>query len=322
MTSFTRRYASGDHDGVWADLRRLGTVPDAPDEDCREVAFATMRRVAAHVDRLAERLTGLGLVPVMPVREPVTAEDLRELDALRAETGPVPPALDACLRQVGGAWFAGDCAALNECYATGNQYSAAPVLPDPLVLPTARYLRESWNAHRDAAEDGEEDFFFDFAPDELHKANISGATHDIDMSAYVADPVLHGVAGRPGITLVAYLRLSIAWAGMPGWSFAAHHTPPRSPDPPTHTPRLLTHPGEARSYAVPKHRLQHSTGTALHHDHATPQRQRAPPFPVGPFDVLPGESNGGGYEIRTREGLPPTRFPNVRTGVRRGSWAS
>ncbi|MGW4653257.1 hypothetical protein ACWEP2_02775, partial [Streptomyces sp. NPDC004279] len=32
---------------------------------------------------------------------------------------------------------------------------------------------------------------------------------------------------------------------------------------------------------------------------------------VGPFDVLPGESNGGGYEIRTREGLPPTRFPSV-----------
>ncbi|TDW18575.1 hypothetical protein EV650_5164 [Kribbella kalugense] len=28
---------------------------------------------------------------------------------------------------------------------------------------------------------------------------------------------------------------------------------------------------------------------------------------VGLFDVLPGENNGGGYEIRTREGLPPTR---------------
>ncbi|MGW2525351.1 WhiB family transcriptional regulator, partial [Streptomyces sp. NPDC001617] len=24
----------------------------------------------------------------------------------------------------------------------------------------------------------------------------------------------------------------------------------------------------------------------------------------------------GGYEIRTREGLPPTRFPHVRLGVR------
>jgi hypothetical protein len=30
----------------------------------------------------------------------------------------------------------------------------------------------------------------------------------------------------------------------------------------------------------------------------------------------------GGYEIRTREGLPPTRFPTVRPGVRVGSSAS
>lgn len=42
------------------------------------------------------------------------------------------------------------------------------------------------------------------------------------------------------------------------------------------------------------------------------QRRRAPQRAAGPFDVLPGESNGGGYEIRTREGLPPTRFPSVR----------
>ncbi|NEA39777.1 hypothetical protein [Streptomyces sp. SID11385] len=229
MTSFTQRYISGDHDGVWADLRRLGSVPDALDEDCRGVAFATMQRVAGHVDRLAEQLTDLGLVPVMPAREPVTAEDLRELDLLRAEIGSVPPALDACFRQVGGAWFAGDCAALSECYSTGSQYRAAPVLPDPLVLPTVQHLRESWGDYQDAVQDdpevGEDGFFSDFAPDELHKANISGATHEIEMARYVADPVIHGVAGRSGITLVEYLRVSIAWGGMPGWSFKPEQAP-------------------------------------------------------------------------------------------------
>jgi hypothetical protein len=30
-------------------------------------------------------------------------------------------------------------------------------------------------------------------------------------------------------------------------------------------------------------------------------------------------SEGGGFEIRTREGLPPTRFPILRGAVRRGS---
>ncbi len=44
--------------------------------------------------------------------------------------------------------------------------------------------------------------------------------------------------------------------------------------------------------------------------------RRAPPQAVGPFNVVPGESTGGGYEIRTREGLPPTRFPTVRMAVR------
>jgi hypothetical protein len=229
VTSFTQRYISGDQDGVWADLRRLGSVPDALDEDCRAVSFATMQRVARHVDRLAEQLTDLGLVPVMPVREPVTAEDLRDLDLLRAEIGSVPPALDACFRQVGGAWFAGDCPALSECYSAGSQYSAAPILPDPLVLPTVQHLRESWGDYQDAVEDdpeiGEDGFFFDFAPDELHKANISGATHEIEMAQYVADPVIHGVAGRSGITLVEYLRMSIAWGGMPGWSFKPDQAP-------------------------------------------------------------------------------------------------
>jgi hypothetical protein len=32
---------------------------------------------------------------------------------------------------------------------------------------------------------------------------------------------------------------------------------------------------------------------------------------VPPSDVLAGQP-GGGYEIRTREGFPPTRFPSVR----------
>lgn len=89
---------------------------------------------------------------LMPVREPLTAEDLRDLDLLRDEIGSVPVVLDACFRQVGGAWFAGDYAVLSECYSAGSQYSAVPILPDPLVLPAAQHLRESWSDHQDAVE--------------------------------------------------------------------------------------------------------------------------------------------------------------------------
>ncbi|MFF3512480.1 hypothetical protein [Streptomyces sp. NPDC002573] len=103
------------------------------------------------------------------------------------------------------------------------------MLPDPLVLPDVRYLRYSWDEHREQVEDDPElaegGFGIDFAPDELHKANVSGATHDILLLRAVADPVIHGVGGRPGITLVDYLRLSISWGGMPGWSFKADQAP-------------------------------------------------------------------------------------------------
>ncbi|WP_255955352.1 hypothetical protein [Streptomyces odontomachi] len=250
MTSYTQRYLNGDHETVWADLRGLGPVPDALIEDCTAVAAQTMQRVAVHIARLAARLTDLGLVPSGTLRTPPTAEDQAELDVLVREIGTVPLALEACLRHVGGVWFAGDCPALHLYYAGEDQYGAAAgILPDPLVLPDTGYLRYSWDEHRsrfeddaDSADDLTEDladslaedladdladegFVFDFAPDELHKADISGSTHDIPLSHRSADPVIHGVCGRPDITLVDYLRLSISWGGMPGWSFKADRTP-------------------------------------------------------------------------------------------------
>ncbi|MEU6509705.1 hypothetical protein [Streptomyces sp. NPDC046942] len=229
MTSYTQRYISGDHEGVWADLRRLGAVPDALVEDCAAVAAQTMHRVAGHVARLAEQLTDLGLVSSGTLLTPPTARDRAELAVLANEIGAMPIALDACLRYVGGVWFAGDCPALDECYVSADQYSVAGVLSDPLVLPDTEYLRYSWDEYREQLEDdpelAEEGFVFDFAPDELHKANISGSTHDVSLAQTVADPVIHGVSGRPGITLVDYLRLSISWGSMPGWSFKADHAP-------------------------------------------------------------------------------------------------
>jgi hypothetical protein len=91
------------------------------------------------------------------------------------------------------------------------------------------YLRYSWDEYREQVEGdpelAEDGFVFDFAPDELHKANISGATHDILLPQGIAGPVIHGVGGRPGITLVDYLRLSISWGGMPGWSFKTDQAP-------------------------------------------------------------------------------------------------
>jgi hypothetical protein len=229
VTSYTRRYLDGDHEGVWAELRKLGPVPGELAEDCAAVAEETMRRVGRHVERLAEQLTGLGLVPSRRLLTPPTDEDRAELDALTEEIGPLPAALDACLRHVGGVWFAGDCPGVGLYHESWDQFADSRLLPDPLVLPDVSYLRYSWENYAEQVEEdrtrAEEVFWFDFAPDELHKANVSGSTHDIELPATVADPVLEGVRGRPGVTLVEYLRLSVAWGAMPGWEFHPDHMP-------------------------------------------------------------------------------------------------
>ncbi|MDT0466403.1 hypothetical protein [Streptomyces gibsoniae] len=108
VTSYTQRHVDGDHEGVWADLPRLGPIPDATAEDCAAVAAKTMQRASSHVVRLAEQLTDLGLVAGGELPTPPTAADHSELDALTGEIGALPAALDACLRHVGGVRFAGD----------------------------------------------------------------------------------------------------------------------------------------------------------------------------------------------------------------------
>lgn len=237
VVSYVQRYVGGDYEGVWEDLRRLGPIPDGLFEDCTAVARETMQRVARHVSRLAEQLTDLGLVPVYRVLEPPTSEDHAELDLLAGEIGTLPIALDACLRYVGHVSFMGDCPALDLWYqdspasrqGCGSPGAGADDTPDPLVLPEVAYLRYAWDEYREQREEDptliSDGFNFDFAPDELHKANISGSTHYITLTERVADPIIWGVDGRPGISLVDYLRLSISWGGMPGWSFDPAHVP-------------------------------------------------------------------------------------------------
>jgi hypothetical protein len=224
MSSLLQRYLNGERERVWDEIRQLGPVPDALRAEVDAVATETMRRVAVHVRRLAEALAELGLVSAaeaVPLHRPPTAEELADLDLLDREIGGLPSALRACTREVGTAWFAEDCPVLGLAYHDKPDPRVLPedILPDPLCVLGAEFLRYDWDDRRDVLEP-EEPFEFGFAPDECHKANFSGGEQLIELPQAVADPVLHGVGGRPGVTLVEYLRISIAWGGCPGWAFA------------------------------------------------------------------------------------------------------
>ncbi|WP_443333302.1 class I SAM-dependent methyltransferase [Streptomyces sp. CB01580] len=117
--------------------------------------------------------------------------------------------------------------------------------------------------------------------------------------------------GRPGrpcpgprarrVTVAADLRLDSirALLARGGLYPVPLHPPPR----PRPTPRDAGRPGRQPLD------FRHPSGTL------TPGRNaRGPGRRSGP-----ALWTGGGYEIRTREGLPPTRFPSPRLGVRCGA---
>lgn len=67
-------------------------------------------------------------------------------------------------------------------------------------------------------------FELDVAPDEPHKADISGSTRNLILPSHDVDPILSSVQGREGVTLADYLRRSFKWGGVLGSEFVA--TPP------------------------------------------------------------------------------------------------
>jgi hypothetical protein len=211
--SLLERYVEGDHTAVWSEIRAAGAVtPDA-----EAVATELMRRVAANVDTVVGRLRAAGYRFLQGTpHTPPDEEDL-ELNAEAEElVGPLPLALRACLATVGDACLGGTHPAWGRT-AYLFDFAGESVLADPLWLPPAGWLVEECEMWQ---EEGSAEFVLEFAPDELHKANISGSTHDIELPTDDLDPVLVGVQHRPGITLVDYLRVSLLeWGGFPGFEF-------------------------------------------------------------------------------------------------------
>lgn len=203
---------------MWDELRHQAvSAPDAA-----MVAELTMRRVARNVDIVAGRLRAAGWRWAYPetARQAPTDADLEAITAIEERVEPLPAALRACLMHVGEVWLCGTLPGWEPPWFAFGDLETYPVMADPLVLPPA-----AWLAAELAEWDGDEwvetkrPWRFGFAPDEQHKAGISGGTHDIVLPAATADPLLLGVEYRDGVTLVEYLRASFARGGFAGAEF-------------------------------------------------------------------------------------------------------
>jgi hypothetical protein len=208
------RYVAGEHEAVWREICDAGEAT----AEAEAVATELMSRVAENVDTVTARLQESGYrflnAPAHPAPDP---DDAELLDEVEEAVGRLPLALRACLSTVGEVCLAGTQPGWART-AYLFDFGGDAVLADPLWLPPVGWLSEQVEMWSE--DDPGEDFEFEFAPDELHKANISGSTHDIRLPTDDLDPVLVGVQHRRGIRLVEYLRVSLLrWGGFPGYEF-------------------------------------------------------------------------------------------------------
>ena len=221
---FFDRYLEGEHEDVWKELVALGDKVRSEDyaADAMAVAYETMHRVEQNVRLLAERLRALNYRFVYPgsdgslfglrkakEHEPLAAPPAKVRDQiadLEAQAGgPIPLALRAFFEVVGEVNFNGDHPSLAP--------KQSDVAPDPLMVCSVEEALACVDMYE---REEDEPLTLDFAPDALHKANVSGGDpYSFAVPNGAADAL---VEGEPhGVNFVEYLRIAIAWGGFPGW---------------------------------------------------------------------------------------------------------
>jgi hypothetical protein len=225
MPTFLDRYLAGEHEQVWRDLINLGPAIRQDSTllvDARAVATATMRRVSHNLALLVPRLRDAGYRFAyddtarqesggwwgadFPVHDPPAASAAENLDAIERTFGPLPLSVRAFYEHVGAVNLIG----------THPDWPDIEIL-DPLVvgpLPARSELADEYEDWQD--QEPEEPFTLDLAPDSYHKADISGGpSYGVEFPCSAADAVLKNE--RHHLAFVDYLRLALAWAGLPGF---------------------------------------------------------------------------------------------------------
>jgi hypothetical protein len=208
MTSWVERYVAGECESVWEEVVALGpraidpAVAPAVDALARE----TMHRALRNVEALKSLLPTIGWRFKFPMSgppsdhcvharpQPDVAEKIAALEEL---CGPLPASIRA--------WW-----------------EVVP-LPDPLVVDPIEAVIAEFREWESDAEYRRlvPRFRAPLAPDELHKDDISGGVpYELELPSSAADGAL--LNEWHNATFVAYLREAFRWAGVPGWSRAAH----------------------------------------------------------------------------------------------------
>jgi len=211
---------AGEHKAVWTELLARGadvrTDPHAA--DALAVTYETMRRVRENVTTIVARLAAAGFQFTTPEGRPRSRADAhvppdartaKRVERLEKEAGVLPLSVRAFCEVVGAVDLIGRHPILAP--ARGS------VTPDPLVVAGIDELLSEIGAWED------DDEVLALAPDDLHKANVSGGD---PYAIAVPDPKADGVLlnERHELLFVDYLRLCCRFGGLPGYE--AQENPP------------------------------------------------------------------------------------------------
>jgi hypothetical protein len=233
--------------------------------EAQAVARETMTRARANVALLVQRLTSLGyrfvsdaLGPRPTPYAPPSDESLAALRELEHQYGPLPLSIETWYEVVGAVDFMGIYPRLSTFEGMGAEgyvdmmmggeririrsdfpfYAPSPapephpdpdagIAADPLVVwPCIDALVDELELPPDQAGSGSRvQYFLGFAPDALHKANVSGGDGPhVAFGDASMDAPLQGDDWE-GVPFISYLRTAFAWGGFPGLREAVD--PPR-----------------------------------------------------------------------------------------------
>ncbi|NJO01366.1 MAG: hypothetical protein HC880_06475 [Bacteroidia bacterium] len=229
MVSFLNRYHNGEHKKVWDELLLYGAqvYKEPLRSDALAVVYETMSRAKSNIKLLVSRLSSINYDFVYPTKVSILpkADTLNRIRELEELVGQIPMSLRVWYETVGSVCFIGNYLMLSS-YAHNVFDNSITVFTDPLVVdPIEELLSE---AREWLGDEGEPDFtnscIVPISPDEYHKANISGATYNVEFPGAAIDAQLIGE--RHNTTFVDYLRISFQWGGFPGLDKYSQHQQP------------------------------------------------------------------------------------------------
>ena len=220
------RYLAGQYEQVWTELLGVGGRLRYDADvwaEARLVAEETMRRVRDNVERLRDALPAVGYRFRNPEQVLVSPAPgiSADLDRLEAEVGALPLA------------FRVFCEVVGTVDLSGEHPRWPHELLDPLIVDASvdYYLETRADMIEQGVLGPDEPFDLDFAPDDLHKADISGGP---PYAVRVPDASIDSLVlwEVHQTTFVNYLRTVMRLGGMGGMGAARHHGHEPLPVPP------------------------------------------------------------------------------------------